>query len=85
MLALAARCGTLRHVAARPAGGAGGDQPTGLGDSPGSRRWEAAAIALKRAIKMSIFIARFTVSRRGPQARSTLQSNLRSNDDEMVT
>jgi hypothetical protein len=37
------------------------DQAAGFGCSPGSRRWEAAAIAQKRAIRMSIFIGRFTV------------------------
>jgi hypothetical protein len=44
------------------AGRRDGGQATGVGCSRWSRRYEAAAIALKMAIRMNIFIARFTVS-----------------------
>jgi len=50
-------------AAAAAAGlGAGRDQPAVSGDCLCSRRWEAAAIAQKRAIKMRIFIVVVTVS-----------------------
>jgi hypothetical protein len=53
----------------------GGDQATGLGCSLWSRRREAAAIALKMAIRMSIFIGRFAVSCCGQPFDAALKAN----------
>jgi hypothetical protein len=66
----------MHALAAVSAGRCGSGQAAGLGCSLRSWRWEAAAIALKMAIRMNIFIDRFTVSVVTRQPARLLDTNL---------
>jgi hypothetical protein len=69
---------TLHAPAAVSAGRCDSGQAAGLGCSLWPWRWEAAAIALKMAIRMNIFIGRFTVSVVTHQPARLLDTNLLS-------
>jgi len=66
----------MHALAAVSAGRCDTGQAAGLGCSLRSWRWEAAAIALKMAIRMSIFIDRFAVSVVTRQPARLLDTNL---------